>query len=142
MKNIYLDSAEKLNFIKKSSQNLASNLANSCKNDFSQHNKNTELLFIWTLIFMSITGLFVLAIKSNILIMLTYLILAIVVTYAGTLAAIYYLHALKSQNKENLFLKTHNVLNKSFRLRDLFRFVRIPRFVSINSVLKSFKLAS
>jgi hypothetical protein len=142
MKNLYSNSAEKLNFIKDSSRGLASNLANSCKSDFSNHNKNTELLFIWTVLFIIITGLFVLAIKSNILVMLAYFILAIAVTFAGTLGAIYYLHALKYQNKEKLLPKIHNVLNKSFKLRNLFNFVKIPRFSNIIDIAKNFKLAS
>jgi hypothetical protein len=142
MKNIYLDSTQKLMLMGKSSKDLASNLVNSCKNDFSSHNKHTELLFIWTVLFTIITGLFVLAIKGNILIMLAYFILAIAVTFTGTLGAIYYLHALKYQNKTRLLPRIHNVLNKSFRLRDLFRFVRIPHFSSVNGVLKNFKLAS
>jgi hypothetical protein len=142
MKNIYSHSAEKLILFKESSKDLASNLANSCKNDFSSHNKKTELLFIWTVLFVIITGLFVFAIKGNILVMLAYFILAIVVTFAGTLGAIYYLHALKYQNKERMLPRIHNVLNKSFKLRNLFRFVRIPHLSSINSVLRNFKLAS
>jgi hypothetical protein len=142
MKNIYSNLVKKLMSVRGASSGLASNLVNSCKSDFSSHNKNTELLFIWTILFTIITGLFVLAIKSNIIAMFAYFILAIAVTFVGTLAAIYYLYALKYQNKERALPRIHNILNKSFRLRDLFKFIKIPHFSNVISTAKNFKLAS
>lgn len=89
------------------------------KEDFAFHNKNTELLAIWTILFMIITGLFIIAIKSNIFVMFFLLMLSIVIMFAGTLAATYYLHALRYHGKKQFLTKIHNFLNKSFKLRTL-----------------------
>jgi hypothetical protein len=91
---------------------------------------------------MIITGFFLMAIGKDILIMLSYLIFAIIITSAGTFAAVFYLHALKYQKRERFLPRTHYALNKSIRLRGLFRFIKIPHFSNMNNLIKSFKLAS
>lgn len=117
-------------------------LSNFVEKYFSFHNKHTELLAIWTILFMTITGLFIFAIKSNFLIMFLLLIIAIAIMFAGTLAATYYLHALKFHSKKRLLPKIHILLNKSFKLRTLLRFAKIPHISILNNFKKNFKLAS
>jgi hypothetical protein len=142
MKNIYSNSGKHLLSTRKRLADLASKLITSLKNNFSFHNVHSELLLIWTIIFTIITGLFLLAIGSNVLVIFSYLIAAIIVTYAGTLAAIYYLHALKYHSKEKHLPKIHRALNRTIRIRDLFRFIKIPYFSKAESVDKNYKLAA
>ena len=129
MKNIY-------------SKATISGWLNTLKKDFAFHNKHTELLAIWTVLFMTITGLLVLAIKSNIVVMLLLFILAIAIMFIGTFVAVYHLHTLKYQNEKRLSSKIHNFLNKSFKLRTLFRFIKIPRIPFIAYFKKNFKFSS
>jgi hypothetical protein len=142
MKNTYSNSAKQLLSLKKRLADLASKLITSLKSNFSFHNVHSELLLIWTIIFTTITGLFLLAIGSNIIVIFSYLIAAIIVTYAGTLAAIYYLHALKYHNREKYLPKIHRALNRTIRVRDLFSFIKIPYFSKGGSVDKNYKLAA
>jgi hypothetical protein len=127
--------------LKKSLARTVSKWPNSVKRDFSFYNEYTELLAVWTLLFMSITGLFVFAIRSSFIIMLLSLILAFAIMLIGTFSSIGYLYTLKYQNRKSAFTKIHNLLNKSFKLRNLFRFIRLPCF-SIPNIAKNFKLAS
>ncbi|MBF8250248.1 MAG: hypothetical protein HW400_849 [Candidatus Levybacteria bacterium] len=114
MKNLYSKTGEKW--------------LNSVRNGFAFHNIHTELLAIWTVLFMIITGLFVLAIQSNILVMLLLFISAVVIMFIGTFAAIYYLHALKYQNQKRLLPGIHKLFNKSFKLRSIFRWINPAPF--------------
>jgi len=135
MKNLFLKVAKKL-------RNISIKLINFCKKGFFFHNRNTELLAIWTILFMAITGLFIIAIKSSVLVMFLLFISAIVIMYAGIIATTYYLYVLKHRDKKSLLPKIHNLFNKSFKLRSLFYFMKIPRFSIFNNIAKNFKLAS
>jgi hypothetical protein len=59
----------------------------------------------------------------------------------GSVASVYYLHALKYRNKQSSFTKIHNFLNKSFKLRNSFSIIKFPR-ISFANFVKNFKLAS
>ena len=113
----------------------------SIKKDFSFYNEYTELLAIWTLLFITITGLFVFAIGKSFLIMLLSLILAFAITLAGSLASISYLYSLKYQNKKSVFAGIHGLFNKSFKFRSLLSFIKIPRIL-VPSIIKNLGLAS
>jgi len=126
MKNIYQNIFRKLLHIKKSVKTLLSNWLNVLKKDFSFYNKNTELLAIWTILFMIITGLFVIGIKSKLPASLLLLALAFIITLITVFLTTYYLHAIKYHNKKQLLPKIHNIFNKSFKLRTLLKFIRIP----------------
>lgn len=142
MKNLYPKAIKKLLFFKKSLKILISNWLNALKKDFSFHNSHTEILAIWTVLFMTIAGLFVLAIKSNILVMFLLFMFSVAIMFIGAFAVIHYLHALKYHNKKRLLPKIHNLLNKSFKLRALLRFIKIPHVSILNNLAKNFKLAS
>ncbi|EKD27810.1 MAG: hypothetical protein ACD_79C00564G0001 [uncultured bacterium] len=90
---------------------------------------------------MAITGLFILAIKSNFLIMFLLFVFAVVIMFAGAIATTYYLYALRYHNRKKILPKIHNFLNKSFKLRALLHFIKIPRFSILNNIAKNFKLA-
>lgn len=139
MKNLYPKAVEKLLFLKRSLKAIFLKWLNSLKKDFSFYNNHTELLAIWTVLFIAIAGLFVLAIKSNILVMFLLFIFAVIIMFTGALAAVYYLHALKYQNKKRLLPKTHTFLNKSFKFRALFRFVKIYRISFLGNFIKNFR---
>lgn len=128
MKNLYLKAVEKLLFLKRSLKAIFLKWLDSLKKDFSFYNNRTELLAIWTVLFIAIAGLFVLAIKSNILVMFLLFIFAVVIMSIGAFAAVYYLHALKYQNKKRLLPKTHTLLNKSFKLRVFLHFINPAPF--------------
>lgn len=129
------------NLYSKTTKKLVIGWLNSLRKDFSSYNNHTELLAIWTALFMTIAGLFALAIKSNILIMFLLLIMAIVIMFAGIIATTYYLYALKYHNKKRLLPRIHNLFNRSFKLRSLLRFIKIPRLSLLNNIAKNFKLA-
>lgn len=141
MKNIFSKLLETLLQFKKRLKELFLVFIKNLQKDFSFHNKHTELLAIWTVLFMMITGLFILAIKSNILIMFLFFIFAIVIMFAGAITAGYYLHALKYHNKKRLLPKIHNLLNKSFKLRTLLCLIKIPRLSIFDNIAKNLKLA-
>lgn len=128
MKNIYQNMLKKILEASKSLITLLSNWAYSLKNDFDFHNSHTELLAIWTVLFMTITGLFVVGLKSKLSIILLLLILSFVITLIVVSFTTYYLHAIKYQKRGQLLPKTHNLLNKCFKLRTLLRFVKLPNF--------------
>lgn len=132
----------KISLLNKSLVILASKWLNSLEKDFSFHNKNTELLAIWTILFMIITGLFIIAIKNNIFVMFFLLILSIVIMLIGTLAAAYYLHSLKYHKKNRFLPKTHNLLNKSFKLRTGLKFIKLPNVKRLLEFKLNFKLTS
>jgi len=142
MKNLYLKVAKKLSSFNKNLTPISSKWLTSCKKDFSFHNRYTELLAIWTILFIIITGLFIIAIKSSVLVALLLFISAIAIMYAGIIATIYYLYALKYHGKNRLLPKIHNLLNKSFKLRSLLHFIKIPRLSIFDNIVKSFKFAS
>lgn len=142
MKNLYSKTIKKFLFFKKGLKILISNWLNALKKDFSLHNSHTEILAIWTVLFITITGLFALAIKSNLLVMLMFFIFSVVIMFAGAFVTVYYLHALKYHNKKRLLPKIHNLLNKSFKLRALLRYIKIPHVSILNNLAKNFKLAS
>jgi len=141
MKNLSLKIRKNVNLFKKDFKIMASEWLKSLRKDIKFCNEYTELLAIWTVLFITITGLFILAIKSNFLIMLLLFVLAVTVTFIVSFASIKYLYVLKYQKRKSVFTKIHNLLNKSFRLRDLFRFIKLPR-ISIPNIVKTFKLAS
>jgi len=114
----------------------------SLKKDFSFYNKYTELLAIWAVLFIAITGLFILAIRSNILIMFLIFIIAVAIMLIGVFAAAYYLHALECHNKKKLLPKIHCLLNKSFKLRVLFNYIKIPHISILNNITKNIRFAS
>lgn len=126
MKNIYQNTAKKLLFLKKSLKTLLANWVKELKKDFAYHNKNTELLAIWTILFMTITGLFVVGLKSKLSMILFLLVLSLIITLASVIFTIYYLYAIKYHKKKQLLPRIHNILNKSFKLRTLLRFIKIP----------------
>lgn len=142
MKSFYLKMIEKFRSLKNRTSAIVIMLLKSFKNSFSFHNSHTELLAIWTILFMTISGLFILAIKSNFLVMFLLLILAVLIMSAGILAAVYYLHALKYRNQKSLFHKIHNLSNKSFKLRTLFNFIKIPRISILSTFAKNLRIAS
>lgn len=142
MKNLYLKATEKFLFLKRNLMVVVFKLLHALKKNFSFHNKHTELLAIWTMLFMIIIGLFFLAIKSSLLVMFLIFISSVAIMFIGVLIATYYLHALKYHNQKKLLPKIHNLLNKSFKLRALFHFVKIPRFSVLNNITKTLKLAS
>jgi len=141
MKNINSKISGKLLSFKKSIVFIPVKWLDSIKKDFSFYNEYTELLTIWTLLFITITGLFVFAVGSSLLIMLLSLILAFAITFAGSLASISYLYSLKYQNKKSVFAGIHGLFNKSFKLRSLLCFIKLPR-ISVPSVIKNLRLAS
>ncbi len=141
MKNLCSKAVKKILYFKEKLTAMVFRWSNSLKKDFSFYNSHTELLAIWTTLFMTITGLFVLAIKSNLLVMFLLFILAIIIMFVGTLAVTYYLYALKYHNKKRLLPKIHNFLNKSFKLRSLLHFIKIPRLSILNNLTKNFKFA-
>ncbi len=141
MKNFYSKTIGKLLFLKRNLTTMALKCLNSLNKDFYFYNNNTELLAIWTLLFLTITGLFILAIKSNILTVFLLFILAFIILSLCTFATIYYLHAL-TLNKNKLLIGIHNSLNKSFKFRSLFRFIRIPHFSIPDNIAKNFKFSS
>ena len=126
MKNIYPNVVKKFLDASKSLKTLISSWLNALKKDFSFHNSYTEVLAIWTVLFMTITGLFVIGLKSKLSVILLLLILSFVITLATALFTTYYLYAIKYHKRKQLLPKTHNFLNKSFKLRSLLRFVKIP----------------
>jgi hypothetical protein len=107
MKNLYLK-------VGKSLIAVASEWLNSLKKDFLFYNSHTELLAIWSILFITTAGLFIFAIKGNFLVVLLLFVFSIIIMIAGTLLTTYYLHALKYRNRKGLLPKIHNVLNKSF----------------------------
>lgn len=139
MKNIYQNIVKKLVFLRKRLTTLLSSWINTLKKDFSFHNQHTELLAIWTLLFLTITGLFVIGIMSEAPVILLLIVLAIAITFAATISTTYYLHALKYHKQKQFLPKTHNFLNKSFKLRTLLRFIKIPYAPFFLSKLKNFK---
>jgi len=140
MKNIYQSIAEKFLLHRKSLSTLTIKWLCSLKKDFALHNANTELLAIWTVLFITITGLFVLAIKSSILVMLTLFLLSIAIMFIGIFAAIYYLHVIKHGNSKQLASKVHRIFNKSFKLRTMLKSIKIPSFRK--TVKLNFKFSS
>lgn len=140
MKNIYPNMAKKLLFVKKNLKTLLSNWVKELKKDFSFYNSHTELLAIWTALYMTIAGLFVLAVGSKILVMFLLFALSVLITLITALFAIYYLKTIAYGNKKKLFPKIHNLLNKSFKLRTLLRFVKLPNFKHL--IKRDFKFAS
>jgi hypothetical protein len=141
MKNISSKIGGKFLSFKKSMAVMPVKWLDSIKRDLSFYNEYTELLAIWTLLFITITGLFVFAIGKSFLIMLLSLILAFAITFAGSLASISYLYSLKYQNKKSVFTGIHGLFNKSFKLRGLLRFIKLPS-ISVPSVIKNLRLAS
>lgn len=132
--------AKKTQEASKSLNNLSSRWLNTLKKDFSFYNSHTELLAIWTVLFLIITGLFILGIKSEITTVLLLLVISFVITFVTVFLTIYYLHAIKYYKRKQLLPKTHKFLNKSFKLRTLPRFIKIPSFK--NLIKLNFKLAS
>lgn len=126
MKNIYRNIAKKLSLVAKSLRKLSLKWLNALKKDFTFYNKNTELLAIWTVLFMIITGLFSIGLKSKIPVILLLLALSFIVTFAAIILTTYYLYAIKYHKKKQLLPKTHNILNKSFKLRSLLAYVKLP----------------
>ena len=141
MKNVNSKIGGKFLSLKEGIVVMAAKWLDSIKKDFSFYNEYTELLAIWTLLFITITGLFVFAIGKSFLIMLLSLILAFAITFAGSLASISYLYSLKYQNKKSVFTGIHGLFNKSFKLRGLLRFIKLPR-ISVPSIIKNLRLAS
>ena len=141
MKNIYQDIAKKLLKAQKNLKSLATGWINALKKDFSFHNSHTELLAIWTVLFMIITGLFVVALKSKISVTLLLLILSFIITLITVYFTTYYLYAIKYHRKKQLLPRAHMILNKSFKLRSLLIYIKIPykfkRLMKLN-----FKFAS
>ena len=70
MKNICLNFIKRFLQLKRKSKELFFTLINSLKKDFSFYNSHTELLAIWTVLFMTITGLFAVGLKRKIAIIL------------------------------------------------------------------------
>jgi len=141
MKSLSLKIGKNIDLLKKDLSDMASGWLKSLKDDIKFYNDYTELLAIWTILFATITGLFIIAIKSNLLVMLLSFVFAVIITFISSLASINYLYALKYQNRKSVFSKIHNSLNKSFRIRDSFRLIKLPR-ISIPNIVKTFKLAS
>jgi hypothetical protein len=141
MKNVNSKIGGKFLSLKEGIVVMAAKWLDSIKKDFSFYNEYTELLAIWTLLFITITGLFVFAIRSSVLIMFLSSILAFAITFAGSLASISYLYSLKYQNKKSVFTGIHSLFNKSFKLRSLLRFIKLPR-ISVPSIIKNLRLAS
>ncbi|MDP2585687.1 MAG: hypothetical protein Q8P29_02285 [Candidatus Levybacteria bacterium] len=142
MKNLCSKAVKKILHLKKNLIIIGFECLNSLKKDFSFHNNHTELLAIWTALFITIAGLFVFAIKSNIFVMFLLLIFAIAIMFAGTIATTYYLFALKYHNSKRMLPKIHNFLNRSFKLRTLLRFIKIPQLSFLGNFAKNLKLAS
>ena len=140
MKNIYQNMFKKLLEASKSLIILLYNWAHSLKNDFDFYNSHTELLAIWTVLFMIITGLFVVGLKSKLSIILLLFILSFVITLIAVSFTTYYLYAIKYHKRKQLLPKTHNLLNKSFELRTLLRFVKLPNFKHL--IKRDFKFSS
>ena len=139
MENIYQNTAKKLLKARKILKSLAFAWLNALKKDFAFHNKNTELLAIWTVLFMTITGLFVIGIKSKLLVILLLLILSLAIALIAVSFTTYYLYAIEYHLKKQLLPRTHSFLNKSFKLRSLLRFVKIPSLPFFTSPIKNFK---
>ena len=114
MKNLYSKLAKTISLSKSNFSNIVSKWQYSLKKDFSFYNNQTELLAIWLLLFLTITGLFILAIKSAILIKFLLLILALIILFLGFSATTHYLFALKNNKEKKLLVKIHSLLNKSF----------------------------
>jgi len=139
MGKIYLNLLRKSLFCGKRLKKIFLNLIENLKRDFNFHNKNTELLAIWTILFMVVTGLFALALNSDILVMFLLFILAVLISLGIIFFAIYYLYAIKYHKKKQFLPKIHNFLNRSFKLRLLLRFIKIPRILLFVSFKKTFK---
>jgi len=141
MKNLGFNIRRNAILIQKEAFKVASNWLKTLKNDLNFYQKYTELLAIWTILFSTITGLFIFAINSNLLIMLLSLIAGFLIMLVGSLATIRYLYNLKYGNKKSLSFRIHNLLNKSFKLRNLFGGIKLPR-ISFTSFARNLKLAS
>jgi hypothetical protein len=115
---------------------------NLIKNDFAFHNNYTELLAIWTIIFMTITGLFVMAIKSTIPVMFLFFVFAVAIMFVGILIATKYLYVLRRCDEKKLVSRIHNRLNNSFKLRSLFRFLKIPHITFVSNLAKNLRFTS
>ena len=139
MKNTHQNIAKKLLKAQKSLKSLASGWLNTLKKDFSFYNSHTELLAIWTFLFMIITGLFAIGLKSKLPAILLLLALAFIITLAISFLTTYYLHAIKYHKKKQVFPRAHNFLNKSFKLRTLLRFIKIPYASFLTSKVRDFR---
>lgn len=139
MKIIYSISIKKLLFAVKNAKKIILEWSKELNKDFSFYNRNTELLAIWSVLFMTITGLFAIAINSNILAIFLLTGIAIAVTLITSTIAVLYLHAIKFQHKKRLLPKIHKFLNKSFKIRSLLKFIRLPSFKLNLSFVKNFK---
>lgn len=102
--------------------------------------KNTEVFAIFTILYHSVITLFILAIQSNVILKLLLLTLSLVITFVITFLTILYLHALKYDTYQ-FATNTHGILNKSFKVRRLFLFLKsIPVYVSLTiAFVKRFK---
>lgn len=136
MKHQYEKLIKKTVALLKSFKKLALSLIKDFKKDISFYSKHTEMLAIWTLLFLTICGFFFLAITNGIFAMFVFFVLAVSMSLVFYFSAIYYIHKVK--NRKHLFAKTNNIFNKSFKLRSLLRFVKIPH-VLLLSKLQYFK---
>lgn len=98
-------------------KNHYSRMLSELKKNWLFYSSNTELFAIWTILF-AITGtLFIYMVQANN--PFISLILALLIISASTLVGyftILYLHKIKHASNEHLLSKSHNLLNKSFKL--------------------------
>ena len=141
MKKIYSNLLKRLFVFKKRSRKLFTAFIKNLKRDIDFYNKSTELLAIWTVLFMIITGLFVVALKSKISVTLLLLILSFIITLITAYFTTYYLYAIKYHRKKQLLPRAHMILNKSFKLRSLLIYIKIP-YKFKHLIKLNFKFAS
>lgn len=130
MKAIYSRLLQKISFLKQSTAGWKREI----EGDFSFYNKHTELFAIWTVLYMTLAGLFFLAVRSKIFVMFLLLILSVAITFITTLFTVYYLHAIRYGNKKQVLHKTHKLFNKSFTLKTLLKFIKIPSFAPLSEI--------
>ncbi len=120
---------------------LLHKLLNSLREDLSFYANHTELFAIWTLLFGIIAGLFIFSVNSNIFIILLSLITGVAIVFTIAFFSIHYLYAINYDYEKKLLIKIHNTLNRSFELRHLFYFIKIPRISILNNFVRNIKFA-
>ena len=122
MNNLYFVDGRSLFLFVKIALKTTSKWLKSYKKDLSFYSYYTELLAIYTMLFMTITGLFVIAVNSTILVMFALFGLIVFTSILTSFATILYIQAVKYQGKKRIFSRINRFLNKSFKIRNSFKF--------------------
>lgn len=88
----------------------------SINKDLSYCRKNSELLMIWTVIYLISAVIFTNALNKGLLYILASIALIILVTSFISFLTIYYLYNLKKTKKGYFFVTLHKLLNKPIKI--------------------------